>query len=152
MTQSREVLAMMDNHTTTFGRKRGCNLSPCGAFFLAICFVFGIVLTGLLTYHFAPCLDEKLSRGDTGRKGGRALSFEPKKQKIDIRLPQSVRPHLYEIKLMPFIWEGNFTFNGEVRGFLIFSHFLIFHFIIYRIGISSGNDSYFESILEHVSA
>ncbi|KAH0561198.1 hypothetical protein KQX54_014386 [Cotesia glomerata] len=121
MTQSCEVLAMMDAHTTTFGRKRGCTISKCGAFLITIFFILGIVATGLLVYHFAPCLDgESLKNADDYADGAflnSARTFatvEAHKKKINVRLPKSVIPDTYEIKLMPFIWEGNFTFNGEV--------------------------------------
>lgn len=60
MTQSREVLAMMDAHTTTFGRKRGCTVTPCGAFLFGAAFLISLVATGLLVYHLAPCLEEEL--------------------------------------------------------------------------------------------
>lgn len=39
----------------------------------------------------------------------------PRKTEIlDVRLPKSVVPLSYRLKLIPFIWEGNFTFHGEV--------------------------------------
>lgn len=39
----------------------------------------------------------------------------PRKTEIlDVRLPNSVVPISYRLKLIPFIWEGNFTFHGEV--------------------------------------
>ncbi|XP_012148075.1 suppressor of ER stress-induced death [Megachile rotundata] len=121
MTQSREVLAMMDAHTTTFGRKRGCTVSPCGAFLLTAAFLISLVVTGLLVYHLAPCLEEKDAKpcNDLGNavfeSRGIFSSDSSSKQKLDVRLPRSVVPELYELRLIPFIWEGNFTFNGEVK-------------------------------------
>lgn len=124
MTQSREVLAMMDAHTTTFGRKRGCTISRCGAFLLGTFFLISIVATGLLVYHFAPCLEEKqVKRCDASLDNsflptGRGFPATSAKKKIDVRLPKSVVPDSYQLWLTPFIWEGNFTFHGEV---IIFS-------------------------------
>ncbi|XP_029162416.1 aminopeptidase N-like [Nylanderia fulva] len=122
MTQSREVLAMMDAHTTTFGRKRGCTISRCGAFFLGAFFLISLVATGLLVYHFAPCLEEKqvkqcddLFVGSPLLPSGKGFSPTPVKKKIDVRLPKAVVPDSYELWLIPFIWEGNFTFHGEVK-------------------------------------
>ncbi|XP_023288739.1 aminopeptidase N [Orussus abietinus] len=122
MTQSREVLAVMDNHTTTFGRKRGCRISPCGAFLMGATFLLGLVATGLLVYHFAPCLDGKkitayddLHDGPMMRTARTFSSRQANKKNLDVRLPKSVVPDSYELKLVPFIWEGNFTFNGEVK-------------------------------------
>lgn len=120
MTQSREVLAMMDAHTTTFGRKRGCTVSPCGAFLLTAAFLISLVVTGLLVYHLAPCLEEKDPRSCNDLSNavfesrGIFSTDSSTKQKLDVRLPRSVVPDLYELRLIPFIWEGNFTFNGEV--------------------------------------
>ncbi|XP_035717445.1 aminopeptidase N-like isoform X1 [Vespa mandarinia] len=120
MTQSHEVLAMMDAHTTTFGRTKGCTISRCGAFLLGAFFLISLVVTGLLVYHYAPCLEEKIKSCETSLNNfdypsGRAFSDNSaSKKKIDVRLPKSIVPDSYELRLVPFIWEGNFTFNGEV--------------------------------------
>lgn len=116
MTQSREVLAMMDAHTTTFGRKRGCTVSPCGAFLLGAAFLISLVVTGLLVYHLAPCLEEKLDKSCNNiSSSGRAFPTDTlEKKKLDVRLPRSIVPDSYELRLIPFIQVGNFTFNGEV--------------------------------------
>lgn len=37
------------------------------------------------------------------------------KKVVDVRLPRSLVPHNYNLKLIPFIYQGNFTFHGEVR-------------------------------------
>ena len=131
MTQSREVLAMMDAHTTTFGRKRGCTVTPCGAFLFGAAFLISLVATGLLVYHLAPCLEEELVKpcGDFSNSvfGGRDLSNKDthNKKKLDVRLPRSVVPDSYELKLIPFIQVGNFTFHGEVRIVFFFLSFLV---------------------------
>ncbi|EFN65601.1 Aminopeptidase N [Camponotus floridanus] len=121
MTQSREVLAMMDAHTTTFGRKKGCTISRCGVFFLGAFFLISLVVTGLLVYHFAPCLTEKQVNqcddffDNSLLPSGKGFSSTPIKKKIDVRLPKAVVPDSYQLWLIPFIWEGNFTFHGEVK-------------------------------------
>lgn len=38
-----------------------------------------------------------------------------RENKLYVRLPKSVVPKSYDLNLVPFIWEGNFTFNGEVK-------------------------------------
>lgn len=109
---------MMDAHTTTFGRKRGCTVSPCGAFLLGAAFLISLVVTGLLVYHLAPCLEEKLDKSCNGVSNSvtsRAFPIDTfGKKKLDVRLPRSIAPVSYELKLIPFIQVGNFTFNGEV--------------------------------------
>lgn len=37
------------------------------------------------------------------------------KKVIDVRLPRSLVPHSYNLRLIPFIYPGNFTFHGEVK-------------------------------------
>ncbi|OAD60670.1 Aminopeptidase 2 [Eufriesea mexicana] len=121
MTQSREVLAMMDTHTTTFGRKRACTVSPCGAFLLVATFFISVVTIGLLVYHLSPCHEGKppkpcndLSNTEFEGRGTSGTDTFGKK-KLDVRLPRSVIPDSYDLWLIPFIQVGNFTFNGEVK-------------------------------------
>ena len=125
MTQSREVLAMMDAHTTTFGRKRGCTVSPCGAFLLGAAFLISLVVTGLLVYHLAPCLEEKLDKSCNNASNSVSSRAFPTdtfgKKKLDVRLPRSIVPVSYELRLVPFIQVGNFTFNGEVMKYFFVS-------------------------------
>lgn len=129
MTQSREVLAMMDAHTTTFGRKRGCTVSPCGAFLLGAAFLISLVVTGLLVYHLAPCLEEKLDKSCNNASNSVSSRAFPTdtfgKKKLDVRLPRSIVPVSYELRLVPFIQVGNFTFNGEVMKYF----FVCFRFV-----------------------
>lgn len=142
MTQSREVLAMMDAHTTTFGRKKGCAISRCNAFLLGAFFLISLVVTGLLVYHFAPCLEEKQvqpctdSAGDSLLSTGRSFSMTPTKKKIDVRLPKAIVPDMYELWLIPFIWEGNFTFHGEV---ILYSVIFIYLCIIIYFVTNENN-------------
>lgn len=36
------------------------------------------------------------------------------KSSVNVRLPSSLHPHSYDLQLIPFVVEGNFTFHGEV--------------------------------------
>ena len=117
MTHSREILEVMDTHTT-FGRKSGCRISRCGGFLLGSVFFLGLVTTGLLVFHFAPCLEGKTIKSNESFFGSGSLQtikLLAEKNKQNVRLPKSIVPDSYELKLIPFIWEGNFTFNGEVN-------------------------------------
>ncbi|XP_011497365.1 PREDICTED: aminopeptidase N [Ceratosolen solmsi marchali] len=112
----------MDDRTTTFGRKRSCTITRCGAFALVLTFVGSIVITGLLVCHFAPCVDGKISQHrdildweeSSMFRAGRSFR-RSRANKINVRLPRSIVPKSYDVNLVPFIWEGNFTFNGEVK-------------------------------------
>ena len=147
MTQSREVLAMMDTHTTTFGRKRGCTVSPCGAFLFGAAFLVSLVVTGLLVYHLAPCLEDKLVKpcNDFGNSvfEGRGLFKDTYgKKKLDVRLPSSVVPDSYDLNLIPFIQVGNFTFHGEVRN-------ISFRLFAFQLQISLNSEKFFAKANEY---
>jgi aminopeptidase N len=132
MTQSREALAMMDGTTVTFSKRRGYVLSRWGIIITAAVFLVAVVATGLLVYKFASCAEYEPAASyptDSAHKNGTsrivypAHSTEPatghtpsstKSAKLDVRLPRAVTPDSYTIKIIPFIYEGNFTFNGEV--------------------------------------
>ena len=127
MTQSREFIEMTDTHTT-FGRKSGCTISKCGGFLLGSAFLLGLVTTGLLVFHLAPCLEGKQIKPYEdffGSANLQAIKSLAKKNKIDVRLPKSIIPDTYELRLTPFIWEGNFTFKGEVNFFSQFQTLII---------------------------
>jgi aminopeptidase N len=132
MTQSREALAMMDGTTVTFSKRRGYVLSRWGIILISALFIVAIVATGLLVYKFASCAQYQQHASthptdgvysginDTNRL---VIPTEPaipvlppftKSPKLDVRLPRAVIPDSYNIKIIPFIYEGNFTFNGEV--------------------------------------
>jgi aminopeptidase N len=132
MTQSREALAIMDGTAVTFSKRRGLVLSRWGIVLTAAVFLAAVVATGLLVYKFAPCgqlqpagtyhTDDGLDNG-TSRTAVPAYPADStvhlapsstKYPKIDVRLPRAVTPESYTIRIIPFIYEGNFTFNGEV--------------------------------------
>jgi aminopeptidase N len=132
MTQSREALAMMDGTTVTFSKRRGYVLSRWGVILTAAAFLAAVVATGLLVYKFASCAvyqpagtypTDGVHNNGTSRVVVPAYTTEPamphtpsstKSPKLDVRLPRAVIPDSYTIKIIPFIYEGNFTFNGEV--------------------------------------
>lgn len=129
MTQSREALAMMDGTTVTFSKRRGYVLSRWGVILILALFIVAIVATGLLVYKFASCAQYTSTHPTDGVHSGIdgsnrvVIPTEPatpvpppltKSPKLDVRLPRAVIPDSYNIKIIPFIHEGNFTFNGEV--------------------------------------
>ncbi|XP_025986451.2 aminopeptidase N [Solenopsis invicta] len=106
----------MDAQTTTFGNKSGCTISWCATFFLGVFFLISLAATGLLVYYFAPCHGQKQVQTCTGLLTEIGNGFPNLiKKNIDVKLPKAVVPDSYELWLIPFIWEGNFTFHGEVK-------------------------------------
>ncbi|XP_046398919.1 aminopeptidase N isoform X2 [Ischnura elegans] len=150
MSQSREALAM-NASVTTFGKKKGFLVSRCTAFFLLLAALLCLAATGLLVYHLAPCsrgeagasalaADSSAEDGDYPAEGlgvgggaagggrlsphaGDAHSAGRAPRRLDVRLPRSVLPHRYDLRLVPLglaMPRGaspnvNFTFHGEVR-------------------------------------
>lgn len=127
----------MDGTTTTFGKQHGIYVSRKAIAAIAFLFVIGIIATGLLAYHLTSCpstLPESKYHHQDHHNQTHAPSFTTTElpsdndfvttpiddttpstvKKLDVRLPRSVLPKSYHIKIIPFIIEGNFTFHGEV--------------------------------------
>lgn len=90
----------------------------------------------LLTYNFGKCSDINVqsevcdkenvipitialnNSQSVDEDAMRAVQFEEdinRSNRTNIRLPETMHPLYYELKLMPFLVPGNFTFNGDVR-------------------------------------
>ncbi|KAB0800418.1 hypothetical protein PPYR_06158 [Photinus pyralis] len=137
MTHDRDNFSMMDA-VTSFGKKNHLSLSKSLAFVLALLFIGCLVGTGLLVYHLSSCTSpstkvveqveicgqmpyENFSTTTTEvREYSTTTTVDPvtttvpKEKIVDIRLPRSILPDAYDVKLIPFILEGNFTFKGEI--------------------------------------
>lgn len=126
----------MDGTTTTFGKQHGVYISRKIIAVIAAIFLVGIVATGLLAYNLTSCpstlADSKYHTQEQANQTSSVTTTEtltldefttpttddttsPPEKKLDVRLPRSVKPISYLIKIIPFIFEGNFTFNGEVE-------------------------------------
>lgn len=98
-------------------------------------FVFLLCAAVLITYNFGICsninvqsevCDKKnvipitiaINNSQTIDDTKKAVRFEEdlhRSNRTNIRLPNTMHPIAYELKLIPFLLEGNFTFNGNVR-------------------------------------
>lgn len=104
--------------------------------FIAITiFVFLLCAAVLITYNFGICsninvqsevCDKKnvipitiaINNSQTIDDTKKAVRFEEdlhRSNRTNVRLPKTMHPIAYELKLIPFLVEGNFTFNGIVR-------------------------------------
>ncbi|KAK7793608.1 hypothetical protein R5R35_013591 [Gryllus longicercus] len=142
MTQSREALAVMDGAATTvsFGKRPGAIVvSRCAAALLLLVALAAVAATGLLVFKFASCPAPAPAPAPAAADSkGRAHIIPgpppppppympppapppapptppPPAPKLDVRLPRALRPRAYTLRLTPFIFEGNFTFHGEVE-------------------------------------
>lgn len=96
-------------------------------------YAFSITFAIVLTYNFGICPDLNVQSEVCDKKNvipitiplnnsTNGLSKEPQFEedlnlvnRTNIRLPKTMHPISYELKLIPFLFEGNFTFEGDVR-------------------------------------
>lgn len=94
-------------------------------------FVTSIVATALLIYNFATCRNTTSPASDThdtshviSLNNGNDHEVTATEHNshasatggiLDLRLPRSIVPITYDIKLIPFLFNNNFTFAGEVK-------------------------------------
>ncbi|XP_053604252.1 aminopeptidase N [Plodia interpunctella] len=123
--------------------KRGVYLSKSLTFVILAIFALAIVATAFLVYNFAACprTDQlanvtkyELTHCDPPKLSVIPLSTDHSRSVLpiettanpvediteesiptitDVRLPTNIKPEKYYIKLTPYIYEGNFTFDGE---------------------------------------
>ncbi|XP_014255315.1 aminopeptidase N-like [Cimex lectularius] len=86
-------------------KPRGFHVSKTCALFLAFLMLVLIASALLLMYLLAPC---PCARNEILHKR------HQKPYPTNVRLPRSVVPHHYSIKLIPFLYPDNFTFTGRV--------------------------------------
>lgn len=138
MTQAHEPLNIMDNPQDYSTRtKRGIHLSKCLASVILVVFVLSLVTVSLLVYNYAACpiTDQlanvtkyELCHCDQAKLLVLPLTTESSKsvipletttipsvvKPVELRLPTTVKPEKYYLSIMPYIFEGNFTFDGVV--------------------------------------
>ncbi|XP_018791450.1 PREDICTED: aminopeptidase N [Bactrocera latifrons] len=128
----------MDNHrttttlnntppTTTFTTRRGYTFSGTTLFLIAACFVCTLLAVSFIIYNVATCEqqltplpDEEvicttvkkhiLKPSSTSDEAKERIHYER-----DVRLPISLKPQKYNITIVPYLLNNNFTFEGEVR-------------------------------------
>lgn len=131
----------MDDTSTTFSKKNGLMVNRHTAVLIIIIFVGCLVATGLIVYNFtSTCIHPNTTCNAISAEvstcnilttellitSTEQLPTETStpiqevvtstvEKKLNVRLPKSVFPEAYEIRIIPFIVDGNFTFHGEVR-------------------------------------
>lgn len=124
---------------TTFTTRKTYEISRFTLFFSIAILACSIVAAGLLILHFGACPGEiavktqvcgkenvipmithygenrtkttKFVEPDDGTHGDDSHTDA----NVGFRLPRSIEPISYDIKLIPFLFDGNFTFDGEVN-------------------------------------
>lgn len=98
-------------------------------------FLFLLCAAVLITYNFGICSNINVKSEVCDKKNvipitiainssqssddiKKAVRFEEdllRSNRSNVRLPKTMHPLSYELKLIPFLFEGNFTFSGNVR-------------------------------------
>lgn len=143
MTQSREILQMESSApvVTTFDKNPGYFVTRKLAGLFTVFFIASVIVTALLVYYFSSCsvdsrriataqktsdssqdnliqvnnIINRNSQNDLNKNTDSESQDIIKKKRENVRLPRSVVPESYIIKLIPFIQINNFTFKGEVE-------------------------------------
>ncbi|CAB3239507.1 unnamed protein product [Arctia plantaginis] len=139
MTQAHEPLNIMDNTPANYSTKtkRGIYLSKYLAIIILVIFALALVTASLLVYNYAACPRQdqlanvtkyELCHCDQTKLLVLPLTTDSSRSVIpietttvasvpnvlDLRLPTNVKPEKYYLKITPYIYDGNFTFDGEV--------------------------------------
>ncbi|RVE53196.1 hypothetical protein evm_002029 [Chilo suppressalis] len=122
--------------------QRGVYLSKSLTFVILVIFALALVATSFIVYNFAACprTDQlanvtkyELTHCDQNKLLVLPITTESSKSVIpletttlpttteeaevtvtDVRLPNNIKPDRYYLKLTPYIYEGNFTFDGVI--------------------------------------
>lgn len=132
--QVRDGLAMDAGGTTTFTTRKTYEISRFTLIFSIAILACSIVAAGLLILHFGACPGEIAVKtqvcgkenvipmithyGENRTKTTKFIVNDDGSNadaNVGLRLPHSIEPISYDIKLIPFLIENNFTFNGEVN-------------------------------------
>ncbi|CAH0553358.1 unnamed protein product [Brassicogethes aeneus] len=134
-----EKFEVMDT-VTKFSKQGSLTISKSLAILIPVVFVTCLVATGLLVYTLSSCEnylqkeESKLMVFDQnfGNKNVESTTQESTTlfttyltfpttttqkavaEHLNLRLPKSIVPNFYKLDLVPYLEEGNFTFNGDI--------------------------------------
>jgi len=93
--------------------KRGYVVSKSCGLFLFIGFIGSLTAVGLLVYFLA---DRPFPHAGSEAASSTAAAAKPTPPKLvkNVRLPRSVLPRHYDVRLFPILEVGNFTILGQV--------------------------------------
>ncbi|GLV42080.1 Suppressor of ER stress-induced death [Carabus blaptoides fortunei] len=142
------------NKYTVNGTPRGgCVISRPLLFLLIAGMILLLVVSVLATYFLLPGCPHAAEIVQT------TTEMMARSEIVDERLPTSLRPTHYRINIMPFIWEGNFTLNGEVtitfnvtedtNKIILNTNDIIIHEDSVKVTDLDGGDAQILSVMEH---
>lgn len=116
---------MSGNSTHFRSQRRGYTISCGTLILLGAFFLCTLATVSFVVYNFATC-DQLIPADDENiicttvhlkhKPNETNASQQPKPHhERDVRLPRSIKPLKYNISLVPYLYVGNFTFDGEVQ-------------------------------------
>jgi hypothetical protein len=113
----------MDSSASTGNEKSrgGYHISRKNAFILLFVALGTVIITALIVHHLSStqgsCNSDSNNTGVDESQS--AFNTHTPTSKIDVRLPRSVVPERYIVKLIPYLWDksgnhSNYTFSGTV--------------------------------------
>lgn len=124
-----------DNRNREDEQPDGFVVTRMVVFITVTIFLFLLCAAVLITYNFGICSNINVKSEVCDKKNvipitiainssqssddiKKAVRFEEdlhRSNRSNVRLPKTMHPLSYELKLIPFLFEGNFTFSGNVR-------------------------------------
>ncbi|KAK7601689.1 hypothetical protein V9T40_009130 [Parthenolecanium corni] len=116
MTHIPEVLEVMEGGDNSASKKtkKVLRVPHVVAVFISIIFLLSLLISTFLFYKYVTRCEKSVQLEDLGNDVKTFEEYYSPKPKRYVRLPRSVVPDSYNLKIIPYIWEGNFTFDGEV--------------------------------------
>ena len=118
MTHIPEVLEVMEGGDSAASKKseKVIRLPYIIAFPLSLVFLLCLLVSSVLIYKYLSCFDASARPKtlDVNEIGYETINeiFKPQQTK-DVRLPKSIRPDTYHLKIVPFLWEGKYRTHSR---------------------------------------
>lgn len=94
--------------------KRGYVVTKSCGLVLFIAFIGSLIAVGLLVYFLADRPFPHANNEAASSAATAAKTTPPPKSVKNVRLPRSVLPRHYDVRLLPILEKGNFTILGQV--------------------------------------
>ena len=92
---------------------KGCYVGKCHALAFFVLFACSVTACGLLVYFFAGRAYSHDGDHTTTASPVSSTISTTQKPVVDVRLPRSLIPSHYDIRLLPIVEKGNFSFFGD---------------------------------------
>lgn len=108
MTHIPEVLEVMEGGDNSASKKtkKVLRVPHVVAVFISIIFLLSLLISTFLFYKYVTRCEKSVQLEDLGNDVKTFEEYYSPKPKRYVRLPRSVVPDSYNLKIIPYIWEG----------------------------------------------